>query len=110
MEVHAAAQSSWDNFSFAVAFVLINPSSPWLLGLMSCGRCFAATVVLLVLALEDALLPRMLSLGGCFATVRGMRMFSHHLLGRMLCHHVVVWVDVWPPLVLADALPPFLLL
>jgi hypothetical protein len=89
--------SSQDNFSSTPAFAL-NCSSSRLLGLMSSGGCFAATVVLF------GACP-----GGWFAAQDGFVgwMLCHRLIGRMLCRYVATWVDTLPPLVLAYALPPF---
>ena len=96
---------------FAACLRFNCPSSPWFLGLLSFSGCFAATVVLF------GACP-----GGCFATydvVIGWMlchhswyrwMLCHCFLGWMLCRHIAIWVDILPPPVPADALPPFLLL
>ena len=87
--VVVVVNSSQDKFSSALAFALNCPSSPWLLGPLSSGRCFAAMVMLFGACL-----------GGCFAVpdvVVGW-MLCHRLSYRwMLCCHIAAWVDTLPP-------------
>jgi hypothetical protein len=103
--------SSRDNFSYAIAFALNCPLSPWLLRLMSSSGCFAAMVVLFGACPGGCFVAHDVVVGWMLCHYFWYRwMLCYRLLGRMLCCHVATWLDTLPPLVLANALPLFLLL
>ena len=90
--------SSWDKFSFTPVFALISFTPVFALnchsrlGCLDCcllADALAPRLCCLVLALADASPLKMLSLGGCFATVHGTCgcFAAMLLLGWILCYH-----------------------